>query len=357
MRVTPTCRLLSTFLGAVLSATIATGTALAVEPAPGQHASTPAERQARGEAAARAFMMGKYDEALATYMDLYIQSDGRPEYLRNIGRCQQKLRQYPRAIESFKEYLRRAKRLGAEEKKEVQGFIADMESAQANESGGAGATAGPPTRTAPPATPAPTPAPVAPAPAPVSLPAPLPYAAPPATTTYPPAPAPSYPPAPPTMYGPPPGAAPPPTSPSGTTLGMNGSPNGGPPPASNPYPTSTPPDLITRAPPPEPAAKSSPLKPIGIVSVVAAGAAAVGGTIFLLRAKSIHDSAQNDGCSPTSTSSFCGAKADSVNTANTVSKILYVGAGALGVAGVVMIAVAPSPTPEGHLSLAVSGRF
>src|SRR4051812_10196970 len=66
--------------------------------------STPAARQARGEAAARAFMMGKYDEALATYMDLYIQSDGRPEYLRNVGRCQQKLRQYTAAIDSFKEY-------------------------------------------------------------------------------------------------------------------------------------------------------------------------------------------------------------------------------------------------------------
>jgi hypothetical protein len=88
-----------------------------------------------------------------------------------------------------------------------------------------------------------------------------------------------------------------------------------------------------------------------------AGAAAVGGTIFLLRARSIHDTAINDDGCPGAGARVCDPKASSVSTANTVSKILYVGAGALGVAGVVMIAVAPSATPEGHLSLAVSGRF
>ncbi len=103
----------------------AQGSARAAEPA--RHASTPAERQARGEEAARNFMQGRYEEALATFLDLYIQSDGRPEYLRNIGRCQQKLKQYAHAIESFKDYLRRARRLGADERKEVQGFISDIE--------------------------------------------------------------------------------------------------------------------------------------------------------------------------------------------------------------------------------------
>src|SRR5581483_10060439 len=91
----------------------APGSARAADPAP--HASTAAERQARGEEAARSFVLGRYEEALATYLDLYIQSDGRPEYLRNIGRCQQKLKQYPRAIESFKDYLKRARHLSADE--------------------------------------------------------------------------------------------------------------------------------------------------------------------------------------------------------------------------------------------------
>jgi hypothetical protein len=112
--------------------------------------------------------------------------------------------------------------------------------------------------------------------------------------------------------------------------------------------------LITRS--PEPTAKSSLLKPIGIASVVVAAAAAAGGTIFLLRARSIHDQAITDGC-PNRGTTFCSPKADSVDTANIVSKILYVGAGALGVAGAVMLAAAPSPAPDGRVSLAVSGRF
>ena len=153
------------------------------------HTSTASERQARGEAAARAFMLGRYEEALATYLDLYIQSDGRAEYLRNIGRCQQKLKQYPRAIESFKDYLRRAKRLGADERKEVEGFISEMETAQAQEAAGAGAGAGARasnnTRANPsahnvmaPVSPpaAPTPMPRAPASAPAPAPAPPPAA-------------------------------------------------------------------------------------------------------------------------------------------------------------------------------------
>src|SRR5215471_1095704 len=114
------------WIAAPLAMTLAApGAARAADPT--RHASTPAERQARGEEAARNFMQGRYEEALATYLDLYIQSDGRPEYLRNIGRCQQKLKQYPRAIESFKDYLRKARHLSADERKEVQGFIADIE--------------------------------------------------------------------------------------------------------------------------------------------------------------------------------------------------------------------------------------
>ncbi|HET6149974.1 MAG TPA: tetratricopeptide repeat protein [Polyangia bacterium] len=383
-----TCRLLSLLLGAALSTTTAIGAARAADPA-APRASTPAERQARGEAAARAFMMGRYDEALATYTDLYIQSDGRPEYLRNIGRCQQKLKQYAQAIDSFKEYLRRAKRLGADERKEVQGFISEMEAAQASGSGN-GATAAAPTRAAPPAAtttpPAPAPAPIAPAPAPAPAPsgAPAPAApyaprpptsySPASTPSYPPAPAPSYAPGPAPSYAPAPaptyapapsyGPAPPSyygarpqTTPSGTNLGMSGS-SGGPPAAINSSAGSTPPDLITRSPGPEPAAKSSPLKAIGIVSVVAAGAAAIGGTVMLVRAKSIYDQAMKDNC-PTRGTSFCDPKADSVSTANTVSKIFFVGAGVLGVAGVAMIVVAPAPAPDSRVSLAVSvsGRF
>jgi hypothetical protein len=125
--------------------------------------STAAERQARGEAAAKAFVHGQYEEALAIYVDLYAQSGGRPEYLRNIGRCQQKLNRYAPAIESFKDYLRRAKNITAEEKREVRQFISELETARANE---AGHTAAPAAVAAPaPATsPSSVPAQAAPAP-------------------------------------------------------------------------------------------------------------------------------------------------------------------------------------------------
>lgn len=112
---------------------------------PSPPASTAAERQARGDAAAKAFVQGQYDAALAIYLDLYAQSGGRPEYLRNIGRCQQKLKQYEPAIESFKEYLRRAKQLSREEKAEVQGFITEMDAARASETNKSAAVATAPT--------------------------------------------------------------------------------------------------------------------------------------------------------------------------------------------------------------------
>src|SRR5688572_21117412 len=91
-----------------------------------------AARQARGQQAARAFLLGRYDEALAIYVDLYVESDGRVEYLRNIGRCQQKLGQHERALQAFKDYLLRAK-ISAAERAEVRAFIAEVEKARADE--------------------------------------------------------------------------------------------------------------------------------------------------------------------------------------------------------------------------------
>ena len=379
---TRTSRLLL-LLWSVAPALVVRG-AFAAEPA--AHSSTPAERQARGEEAARAFMLGRYEDALATYLDLYIQSDGRPEYLRNIGRCQQKLRQYPRAIESFKDYLRRGKKLSADERKEVQGFISEMETALANEGGGPAPAGAAPIKPAPPATRSPPaaapPAIVTAPPAPVASPptgapaaplAPAPnggYVTGQATGARPmyPSPSPSSAPGSPApYYGASPGSnpyGPPPppgyqTGPQGSTLGMAGPPPNGPPALAPQYPPPAQADLVSRTPETgTPAATtSSPLKTIGIVSLVAAGAAAVGGTISLVRSRSIFDDATKAGCPNSAPRSVCDPKASSVDTANTVSKILYIGAGLLGAGGITMIVAAPSPTPDGRVSLAVSGRF
>ncbi len=355
------------WMAAPLATTVAdNGSARAAEPAPARHASTPAERQARGEEAARNFMQGRYEEALATFLDLYIQSDGRPEYLRNIGRCQQKLKQYPQAIESFKDYLRRARHLSADERKEVQGFISEMETEKkAGGTASGGATPAPaatlPTaiKSAPPATPpAPVAAPAAAlAAAPVLAPAaaPAPARAPPVQPyqqpTPPPAPSQSWPaPAqqtPPSAYGP--------QSPPNSVVAYNGAPS---PSLAAPAPAPAPPDLVTRAPEAGSGeAHTSPLRVVGIVSLVAAAAAAGGGTLALMSARSTFDDATKNGCPNFNSKSYCDSKASAVASANLLSKILYIGAGVVGIAGITMIVAAPSATPDGRVSLALSGRF
>ena len=155
------------------------------KPAPAP--SSVSERQARADAAAKAFLVGRYEEALAIYADLYVQSNGRPEYLRNIGRCQQKLRLYDAAIETFRDYLRRMKPISAAEKREVEGFIKELETSKLNAEKGGGQA--PPEQQAPPGTaqpPAAEPPTAGPPPAPTpevppgqAEPPPNPWAAPP----------------------------------------------------------------------------------------------------------------------------------------------------------------------------------
>jgi len=75
--------------------------------------------------AREAFAAGRYQEALDIYAKLYAEKL-HPNYLRNIGRCYQDLGQPERAISSFREYLRKA-RVSADERKEIEGFISEME--------------------------------------------------------------------------------------------------------------------------------------------------------------------------------------------------------------------------------------
>ena len=236
---------------------------------------------------------GRYEEALATYLDLYIQSDGRPEYLRNIGRCQQKLKQYPRAIESFKDYLRRARHLGADERKEVQGFISEME-AEMKASGRHGRGArrpGPRRRRSSRRRRRPAPAPTA---RPPRLPRPPPGAGLHRATAR----------AEPALAGARAAtraagrrAAPPP---NGPTLPPNSrrlqrrhvavarSAGARARPARSRHSRA---GGERRQP-----AHTSPLRVVGIVSLIAAGAAAVGGTLALLNARSTFDDASKNGC-------------------------------------------------------------
>src|SRR6185369_2024405 len=135
---------------------------------------TPKQRE-RERKAMSAYAATRYQEALDIYADLYADFHD-PLYLRNIGRCHQKLRHPDEAIASFEEYLSKYKRLSAAEIEEVQGWIAEMKELQK-------AMAPPP-----PPSPEPAPAPVA-APAPVvAPPPPAPVAATPPPTMVQPAP-------------------------------------------------------------------------------------------------------------------------------------------------------------------------
>ena len=76
--------------------------------------------------ARQAFAAGKYQEALDLYAELYAEKV-HPTYLRNIGRCYQNLQQPDKAINAFRDYLRQNKGVGAAERSEIDGYIAEME--------------------------------------------------------------------------------------------------------------------------------------------------------------------------------------------------------------------------------------
>lgn len=76
------------------------------------------------------YVKGEYQPALDIYATLFAQNAD-PIYLRNIGRCNQKLRRPDRAIDAFQEYLRRARKLRPSEREEIEGFIREMEDLRA----------------------------------------------------------------------------------------------------------------------------------------------------------------------------------------------------------------------------------
>ena len=79
------------------------------------------------EVEARAdFAAGRYQQAIDLFARLYGETLN-PIYLRNIGRCQQNLNQPQAAINAFREYLRKAKGMTADERAEIDGYIKEME--------------------------------------------------------------------------------------------------------------------------------------------------------------------------------------------------------------------------------------
>jgi hypothetical protein len=107
--------------------------------------------------AREAFAAGRYDQALDLFAKLYAETL-HPVYLRNIGRCHQKMREPQKAIDAFTDYLAKSKKIPPDERTEVEGYIKEMEALRDEQAKAA----------APPPQPVPvTPVPPAPPPAPV----------------------------------------------------------------------------------------------------------------------------------------------------------------------------------------------
>src|SRR6185369_15189261 len=112
------------------------------------------DRNDREARAREAFALGRYAEAMELYGKLFAET-AHPTYLRNIGRCHQNLGEADQAISSFREYLRQAKNLPAEQRAQVEGYIREMEDLKAKKDrprrdGQRTATAAPPAAVAAP---------------------------------------------------------------------------------------------------------------------------------------------------------------------------------------------------------------
>jgi hypothetical protein len=130
-----------------------------------KEANDPREMQAR-----EAYAAGSYKDALDIYTKLYAEKL-HPTYLRNIGRCYQNLGQPDRAISSFREYLRKAKDMPADERAEVEGYIKEMEDLQKKDDAASASTPLPAVPPVQPVTPPPQPVVVVQPPPPVPAPA------------------------------------------------------------------------------------------------------------------------------------------------------------------------------------------
>jgi tetratricopeptide (TPR) repeat protein len=77
-------------------------------------------------AAREAFAAGRYRDSVDLFARLYAERP-HPNYLHNIGRCYQNLREPERAIASFREFLRKAENLTPETRAQVEDYIREMD--------------------------------------------------------------------------------------------------------------------------------------------------------------------------------------------------------------------------------------
>ena len=147
------CRSRSRSVGLVL----AFGLIWSLGVTPAASAAKDTEKQAELKAR-QAFAASRYDEAIEIFAQLYAETLN-PIYLRNIGRCHQKKRDPDKAIDAFQDYLTKSSSIKPAERKEIQGYIKEMEQLrdeQAKERDAAAAKAAAATATPPGPGPGPT---------------------------------------------------------------------------------------------------------------------------------------------------------------------------------------------------------
>jgi hypothetical protein len=218
------------------------------------------------------------------------------------------------------------KPISAAEKREVEGFIKELEASKLNAEKGGGRT--PPEQQAPSGTAQPP-------------------AAEPATAGPPPAPTPEVPPG---QAEPPPNPwAAPPQPGYGEAPGYQPAPTYAPAPAWQQQPP-------TQLPAPRPR-KSNGMKTAGLIVGIAGVAAIAAGVGYWALARSTYDAAKADGCP--NGSSDCDTQADSVQSSNSASKALYVVGGVATALGVTLLIMAPRPESPTTTTagLAIRGTF
>jgi tetratricopeptide (TPR) repeat protein len=257
-----------------------------------------------------AYAAGRFEEAINTYADLYAEFRD-PIYLRNIGRCYQKLKVPDRAISSLEDYLSRATKISPAERDEINGYIREMKELQQAQA------------QANPAVP--------------------PQGAPPPGAT-----------------APPPGAPPPAAGvvqplPGGPTQpGAPAVPNG-----------SLAPAVEASAPPPQGPRPSSTKKIAGVAVGAAGGASLLTGIIFQFVRNSRASAFNSAGCyasdsGPATGYESCQGRYDSVQTAQTVAIVGFAGAALMGGVATYLLladrneAARTTTTVVGHLRCAPS---
>ena len=111
---------------AMCVAVLSVGAAVGGDPA---HAAPIDKRELEARAD---FAAARYQKAIDTFAQLFADTAD-PLYLRNIGRCYQKMKRPQEAIDTFQEYLLKGRNLSKRERQEIDGYIKEMQALKASE--------------------------------------------------------------------------------------------------------------------------------------------------------------------------------------------------------------------------------